>query len=73
MTVEQKLWLEANPEYRPVPSQTCGFHRYTRRGTLRTDGTFVRATKATPANSRDGAFVVGVLEDFTPANVRARS
>lgn len=63
MTEAQKAWLDAHPDYRPL-GQTGGFHIFTKRGTLRPDGTFARVTKASPIGTANGAFGVGVLTDL---------
>lgn len=62
MTNEQIAWLAKNPTYRPLGT-TGGFHIFTKRGTLKPDGTFVAATKRTPLDETGGAFGVGIPTD----------
>lgn len=62
MTSEQIEWLGKNPNCRPIGA-TGGFSIFTKRGTLRPDGTFVPATKTTPIDETGGSFGVGVLAD----------
>jgi hypothetical protein len=64
MTNEQAAWLRENPAYAPI-GVAGGTARWTKRGTLKADGTFVGATRANPLpnpSDRSGAFGVGVLE-----------
>ena len=60
MTSEQKAWLDAHPDYRPI-GVAGGRTRFAKRGALKPDGTFVAVTKGVPLDERDGAFGVGVL------------
>ena len=61
MTGEQKAWLTAHPDYRPI-GVTGGRTRFAKRGALKADGTFVAVTRAAPLiDECDGAFGVGIL------------
>ena len=61
MTSEQKAWLDAHPDYRPI-GVAGGRTRFAKRGALKPDGTFVAVTRAAPLiDERDGAFGVGVM------------
>jgi hypothetical protein len=61
MTGEQKAWLTAHPEYRPI-GVTAGRTRFVKRGALKPDGTFVAVTRASPLiDESAGSFGVGVL------------
>lgn len=60
MTNEQKAWLDANPDYRPISVAPGGF-RWAAKGTLRPDGTFASATKRRPVDDAGGSFGVGKL------------
>jgi hypothetical protein len=63
LTEAQKAWLEANPDYRPI-GVAPGMARWTGRGTLKADGTFVAATRRDPVPEvadTSGAFGVGKL------------
>lgn len=62
MTNQQKMWLDAHPEYSPfgVPG---GMVVYRHRGLLRPDGTFhLGRTQPKPAIDPDGTFAVGMRE-----------
>ena len=66
MTSEQKAWLDAHPDYRPI-GVAGGRTRFAKRGALKPDGTFVAVTRAAPLiDERDGAFGVGILMTWEP-------
>ena len=66
MTSEQKAWLDAHPDYRPI-GVAGGRTRFAKRGSLKPDGTFVAVTRAAPLiDERDGAFGVGILMTWEP-------
>ena len=59
-TAEQNAWLKANPAY-TRSSHTGLTAKFTKRGTLRPDGTFVPETGRTPVMDGNGSLGVGVL------------
>jgi hypothetical protein len=66
MTNEQSQWLRDHPEYRPL-GKTGGHSIFTKRGTLRPDGTMVPVSKAQPLVETGGSFGVGIPGDLRDA------
>jgi hypothetical protein len=62
MTKEQISWLKGHPEYRPL-GRVGDFSMFTKRGTLRPDGSFSAVTRASPLDETNGSFGVGILAD----------
>jgi hypothetical protein len=59
-TAEQQAWLKANKRHvRTSHVRTSA--KFTNRGTLRPDGTFVPETGRTPVMDGNGSFGVGVM------------
>ena len=56
-TPEQQAWMKAHPGYVRT-SHTRG--KFTKRGTLRPDGTFVPVADGSPVIDGNGSFGVGV-------------
>ena len=64
-TAEQQRWLSANKAFKRMSHDIVG--KYSNRGTLFPDGSFVREAKGKPVMDGNGAFGVGV-----PASIRKR-
>jgi len=74
MTREQKLWLDANPQF-GVCGRPASMTRYEQKGVLFPDGKYTPGFKLRPSHQAEGAFEVAVqvMVDLNNPAERARA